>query len=158
MTKRACDCFVMLLAFIEICRAEGFGIPRGQLYQKEPAGNLMALSDTSARTFLSSHPRLTDAASRLQNCSSNADCDYAGCSDRGHAYGCGVAGWSGCYFVSRPTDADFCTGLCAEAGGQDQGSWASFCPAAPSDFKATYAQVRSFLVARRLVLYLTVCF
>jgi hypothetical protein len=121
-----------VLAMVETCSGQDAHAPRSKLFIKAPIslGNSNVISHIeSADIHVQPFPYDAEAASLLQDCSLDSDCDYAGCSDTGHAWGCGVAGMHKCYFLPQMNDSAYCKNLCTDALHDAQGKEyrASFC-------------------------------
>ncbi len=120
--------------------AASVGTPRGKLFEKHANGSLIPIDnnipyeDIFGENQVASWPVGPSSFGSLQNCSSDANCDYAACSERGHEWGCGIAGWNACYFVAPSNHTDFCITLCTgdlsymQLHSQMHGYPASFCP------------------------------
>jgi hypothetical protein len=99
-------------------------------------GNLLgwkgSVPSQPSLSLLASAAFATDicTGSSFQMCSSDSECNYPDCSNRGYAWGCGIAGWSACYYIAHANDTDFCTNCCTETVLDEQGAQyqASFCP------------------------------
>jgi hypothetical protein len=125
-----------LIVFINILIARSTNAQDGQVYPKLSNGSLIPFVNYAAQAPGTSPWRfemaMSEYSSRVPACSSRTDCDFPGCSDRGHAWECGElqAEWSVCLFWAAPNHTDFCINLCTKAlsQGQTHEYPASFCP------------------------------
>jgi hypothetical protein len=91
-------------------------------------------------------------------CSSASDCDYAGCSNRDHPWGCGVGGYANCYFVAKESDSDHCITSCTGApfgyGGE---YWSTFCPVPTPAARCDNSDCKFYVFSGVLVLSRAEC-